>query len=127
MTRDSDLRITQTITFVEQHPVADATSAEDHALIVTWLRTWEQVTSTATKGRLSALMSQEDAHHRAGSADGRAWIRATTLVKCAIALPDSQWAEAARGDKFTPATRGRASTPAPSAPPATTSAPRRIT
>lgn len=106
MSKDTELRITETITFVEQHPVADATSAADHTLIVTWLRTWKQVTSTATKARLSALMSQEDAHHRAGSAGGRAYIRASTLVKCAIALPESGWADAARGDKFTPAGQG---------------------
>ena len=106
MSKDTELRITETITFVEQHPVADATSAADHTLIVTWLRTWKQVTSTATKARLSALMSQEDAHHRAGSADGRAYIRASTLVKCAIALPESGWADAARSDKFTPAGQG---------------------
>lgn len=106
MSKDPDTRINEAIDFVEAHPVADATSIADHVLIVAWLKNWKRLTSPATRLRLSELLSQSGAANRAGDAPGRAYLRATTLTKCAIALPESGWANEAVSDKAAPAGGG---------------------
>ena len=103
MSKDADARIDETVDFVAAHPVAAATSAEDHALIVKCLKDWKRLTSEATRAKLSAMLSQNDSPNRAGKADARATLRASTLLKCAIATPEPGWAAVATSDKATPA------------------------
>jgi len=106
MSKDAIARIKETIDFVEAHPVADATSAADHALIVQWLKNWQRLSSPATVAKLSEMLSQNSAPNRATDAAARAYLRATTLTKCAIALPESGWANEAASDKAAPAGGG---------------------
>ncbi len=103
MFKGAEQRIDETVAFVAAHPMAAATSADDHALIVRCLKDWKRLTSEATQARLSALLSQNDSANRAGQADTRATLRASTLLKCAIATPESGWAAVATSDKATPA------------------------
>jgi hypothetical protein len=103
MSKNADTRIDETVEYVAANPVAAATSAEDHALIVKCLRDWKRLTSVATRAKLSALLSQNDSPNRAGQADARAALRASTLLKCAIAMPETGWAAVATSDKATPA------------------------
>jgi hypothetical protein len=103
MSKGADERIDETVAFVAAQPVAAATSAEDHALIVKCLKDWRRLTSEATRAKLSAMLSQNDSPNRAGQADTRAMLRASTLLKCAIATPESGWAAMATSDKATPA------------------------
>jgi hypothetical protein len=103
MSKDADARIEETVAFVSAHPVPAATSADDHDLIVKSLRDWKRLTSEATRAKLSALLSQNDSPNRARQADTRATLRAATLLKCAIATPESGWAGVAVSDRATPA------------------------
>ncbi len=103
MSKDALARIDETGAFIAAHPVAAATSVEDHALIVKCLKDWRRLTSKATASTLSALLSQNDSPNRAGQADTRATLRAATLLKCAIATPESGWTAVAASDKATPA------------------------
>jgi hypothetical protein len=103
MFKGADERIDETVAFVAAHPVAAATSADDHALIVKCLKDWKRLTSEATRAKLSALLSQNASPNRAGEADTRATLRASTLLKCAIATPEPGWAAVATSDKATPA------------------------
>jgi hypothetical protein len=103
MSKDGLARIDETVAFVAAHAVAGATSAGDDALIVKGLKDWRRLTSMATASKLSAMLSQNDSPNRAGQADTRAMLRASTLLMCAIATPEPGWAAVATSDKATPA------------------------
>lgn len=94
MVKSSSSRLTETLTFIRNSRRPTIIPDAMHDRIVELLDVWQnRGASQQTKDRLSALMSQEDATQRAGSKPDRKYVRAATLIQCAIVLPETKWGE----------------------------------
>jgi hypothetical protein len=93
MTKNVDTRLTETIQFIQTHPVAGFIG--DFNAVVAALTAWRTTASPATRTTLSKLMSQEKTANRPGNKTDRAYRRAAILLKCALAEPETNWAAAA--------------------------------
>lgn len=88
--KGNDQRVDETVAFIRANRPATSTPAE-YALIVQALEAWRRTASADTRARLSALMSQTGTAHRPTDETGRAYRRATILLKCAIEEPETRW------------------------------------
>ena len=89
MSKDVETRLQETIQFVRTHPPTNFFG--DFNLIVQGLSTWYRTAGATTRRTLSLLMSQEKAPNRPQNETDRAYRRACILMKCALAVPETQW------------------------------------